>query len=78
MHKVVAKEIRDPVITAQLSNGFVVKSILEGYLPNDQGSQGFDRRTDLYEVKWNGKRPRARGVSATRKRSAKIASVHEK
>lgn len=41
VQKVVAKEIRDPVITAQLSNGFVVKSVLEGYLPNDQGSQGF-------------------------------------
>lgn len=35
---VVRKEFEDPVITAQLSNNFVIVSVLKGYLPNDKES----------------------------------------
>jgi predicted amidohydrolase len=39
--KVVAKEIRDPTITAQLANGFTIRSALPGYLPSDKESGGY-------------------------------------
>lgn len=37
---VVARELHDPVLTAQLANGFVIKSVIRGYLPNDKESLG--------------------------------------
>ena len=40
VRKVVAKELADPVLTAQLSNGFVIRSVLRGYLPRDEESRG--------------------------------------
>jgi predicted amidohydrolase/ribosomal protein S18 acetylase RimI-like enzyme len=38
---VVAKELRDPTITAQLSNGFSIRRTLPGYLPSDAESLGY-------------------------------------
>lgn len=40
VEKVLAKEIRDPVIRAQLSNGFVIRAVLDDYLPVDRESHG--------------------------------------
>ena len=40
VRRAIHKEIEDPVITAQLSNGFVVRAVLEGYLPSDRESRG--------------------------------------
>lgn len=37
---VLDKEIRDPVVTAQLSNGFSIRSVIRNYLPSDQESCG--------------------------------------
>ena len=37
---VVAKEIRDPGLTAQLANGFSIRCTLPGYLPSDAESHG--------------------------------------
>ncbi len=37
---VLDKEIRDPVITAQVSNGFTVRAVLRNYLPSDRESRG--------------------------------------
>ncbi len=37
---VVAKELHDPVLTAQLANGFIIKNVIRGYLPNDKESAG--------------------------------------
>lgn len=39
--KVIDKVIYDPVLTAQLSNGFVLRRVLPGYLPNDKESCGY-------------------------------------
>ena len=36
-----AREIYDPTLSFQLSNGFIVKRILTGYLPDDKQSKGF-------------------------------------
>jgi predicted amidohydrolase/ribosomal protein S18 acetylase RimI-like enzyme len=38
--KVLRKEIRDPVILAQIANGFVAREVIENYLPSDTESSG--------------------------------------
>ncbi len=38
--KVLRKEVRDPVILAQVANGFIAREVLENYLPNDKASSG--------------------------------------
>jgi predicted amidohydrolase len=38
--KVLRKEIRDPVILAQIANGFVAREVIENYLPSDTDSSG--------------------------------------
>lgn len=38
--KVLRKEIRDPVILAQIANGFVAREVIEDYLPSDTASSG--------------------------------------
>ena len=39
--RVVDKTLYDPVLTAQLSNGFAVQGLIANYLPSDQHSLGF-------------------------------------
>lgn len=40
VRRVIAKDLKDPVLTTQLANGFVVRSVLSGYLPSDHESRG--------------------------------------
>ncbi len=40
LQAVIAKQVVDPVITAQLANGFVIRSIVRDYLPEDEESGG--------------------------------------
>lgn len=39
--KVVRKELKDPVVTAQLANGFSIRQVLRDYLPSDRESCGY-------------------------------------
>lgn len=41
VEKVMDKKIYDPVLTAQLANGFVLKRLLPNYLPSDKESMGY-------------------------------------
>ncbi|MBA3664041.1 MAG: GNAT family N-acetyltransferase [Bacteroidetes bacterium] len=41
VEKVIDKKIYDPVLTAQLANGFVLKRLLPDYLPTDKESLGY-------------------------------------
>jgi predicted amidohydrolase/ribosomal protein S18 acetylase RimI-like enzyme len=41
VQKVIDKKIYDPVLTAQLANGFVLMRLLPGYLPSDKESLGY-------------------------------------
>jgi predicted amidohydrolase len=41
VEKVMDKKIYDPVLTAQLANGFVLKRLLPDYLPTDKESMGY-------------------------------------
>ncbi|WP_141735533.1 bifunctional GNAT family N-acetyltransferase/carbon-nitrogen hydrolase family protein [Oligoflexus tunisiensis] len=38
--KVITKDIKDPVLTAQLANGFAIRMVLRNYLPSDKESCG--------------------------------------
>lgn len=40
VRRVIRKQINDPVIVAQMANGFVVRSVIENYLPADKESVG--------------------------------------
>lgn len=39
--KVIRKELHDPVLTAQLANGFIVEQLIPEYMPSDEDSAGF-------------------------------------
>lgn len=41
VQKVIDKTLVDPVLTPQLSNGFVLKGIIPGYFPSDTESRGY-------------------------------------
>ncbi len=41
LERVMDRKIYDPVLTAQISNGFVLKRILPDYLPTDKASGGY-------------------------------------
>jgi predicted amidohydrolase len=41
VNAVIDKKIYDPVLTAQLANGFVIRRVLPDYLPNDKESGGY-------------------------------------
>jgi len=41
VRRVLAREIRDPVIATQVSNGFTIRSLIPGYLPSDKESGGY-------------------------------------
>jgi predicted amidohydrolase/GNAT superfamily N-acetyltransferase len=41
INRVLQKELFDPVLTAQLSNGFAVKGLIANYLPSDSDSCGY-------------------------------------
>lgn len=66
--KVMNKELRDPVIVAQLSNGFVVEAVLEQYLPGDVESGG-----NAVLMEWHN--PDYRPASHTRPSKVRVASV---
>jgi len=39
--RVVRKDLKDPVLTSQLSQGFAIRAVLRSYLPSDTESAGF-------------------------------------
>jgi predicted amidohydrolase/GNAT superfamily N-acetyltransferase len=41
VEQVIAKKLADPVLTAQLSNGFVLERLIPNYLPGDHDSRGY-------------------------------------
>jgi len=41
VHRVMSKDLYDPVLTAQLANGFALKGLIPDYLPDDSESRGY-------------------------------------
>ncbi|MCB9729092.1 MAG: GNAT family N-acetyltransferase [Deltaproteobacteria bacterium] len=67
---VVQKELRDPVLTAQLSNGFAIVRLLTDYLPEDSESRGYAVLMEWLNPAWLP--PEVRSPVASR---ARVASV---
>ena len=59
IEKVTMKEIYDPVLTFQLSNGFHVKKLLKDYLPYDQESGAYATLIEWHNVYYNKKKTSA-------------------
>lgn len=68
VRRVLAKKLRDPVITAQTSNGFTVKGVLPNYLPVDAESRGYAVLLEWHNPDYA---PDGRG----RARTVRVASV---
>ncbi len=66
--RVVSKELQDPVITAQLSNGFLIERVLNKYIPADLESGG-----NAVLMEW--RNPYFRPVGRQRKAQMRVASV---
>ncbi len=58
IHKVRMKELYDPILTFQLSNGFQVKKILRDYLPGDSESHEYATLLEWSNI-YHEERPRA-------------------
>lgn len=56
VQQVMDKKIYDAVLTAQLSNGFVLKRLLPGYLPNDKESCGYGTFLEWSNLLYNDKK----------------------
>jgi predicted amidohydrolase/ribosomal protein S18 acetylase RimI-like enzyme len=41
VRRVVRKDLKDPVLTSQLAQGFAIRDVLKGYLPSDTESVGY-------------------------------------
>ena len=41
VERVIARTLVDPVLTPQLSNGFVLKGLIPDYFPSDSESRGY-------------------------------------
>lgn len=41
VERVVSKALRDPVLTAQISNGFALQGLIPDYFPDDESSRGY-------------------------------------
>ncbi|MBL9014487.1 MAG: bifunctional GNAT family N-acetyltransferase/carbon-nitrogen hydrolase family protein [Myxococcales bacterium] len=68
VRKVVRKELKDPVLTAQLANGFAIRGVLRGYLPSDVESGG-------HAVFMEWLNPQHHPDGATSVRHARVAAV---
>lgn len=79
--KVLRKEIRDPVITAQRANGFVISGVLRDYWPQDTASRGHAVYMEWRNPNWvpaHGKiAPRSVRVAAVQYQMRPVRSFEE-
>lgn len=52
VEKVMDRKIYDPVLTAQIANGFVLKRLLPDYFPNDKESCGYATFLEWYNLSY--------------------------
>lgn len=67
-----SKDIYDPILTFQLSNGFEVKQILTAYLPEDKASKGYATLLQWHNIYYD---PHKTNFIHGRKSSARIGCV---
>jgi len=61
IEQVKSKDIYDPILTFQLSNGFEVKQILHAYLPEDKASKGYATLLQWHNIYYEPGSPRLFG-----------------
>ncbi len=54
VERVIDRKIYDPVLTAQIANGFVLKRLLPDYLPNDTESGGYATFLEWTNINYTG------------------------
>lgn len=57
---VAGKRLYDPVLTTQLSNGFVLRQLIPDYMPNDEDSGGYATQLEWSNLEFRRSRPRER------------------
>lgn len=67
-----SKDIYDPILTFQLSNGFEVKQILSAYLPEDKASKGYATLLQWHNIYFD---PNKSSLIARHKANARIGCV---
>jgi predicted amidohydrolase/GNAT superfamily N-acetyltransferase len=67
-----SKDIYDPILTFQLSNGFEVKQVLKAYLPEDKHSLGYATLLQWHNIYYD---PDQSKLIGGRKHSARIGCV---
>jgi len=72
IEQVKRKEIYDPILTFQLSNGFEVKRVLTGYLPEDEASLGYATLLQWHNLHYDPSKKKLIGVTQT---SARVGCV---
>ncbi|MEX2366505.1 MAG: GNAT family N-acetyltransferase [Pseudohongiellaceae bacterium] len=72
IEQVKSKDIYDPILTFQLSNGFEVKRLLKAYLPEDKDSHGFATLLQWHNIHYDPEDSKLIGVQKT---SARIGCV---
>lgn len=72
IEQVKSKDIYDPILTFQLSNGFVVKRLLKNYLPEDKESMGYATLLQWHNIHFN---PEEEPLFGARKTTARIGCV---
>ncbi len=72
IENVKSKDLYDPILTFQLSNGFEVKQVLKAYLPDDRDSRGFATLLQWHNMYYDAEKPKLIG---TKKSIARIGCV---
>ncbi len=67
-----SKDIYDPILTFQLSNGFEVKRVLSAYLPEDKASKGYATLLQWHNIYFD---PNKSSLIARHKANARIGCV---
>ena len=67
-----SKDLYDPILTFQISNGFEVKQILKAYLPEDKASKGFATLLQWHNMYYNAEKP---GLLGGHRNTARIGCV---
>jgi predicted amidohydrolase/ribosomal protein S18 acetylase RimI-like enzyme len=60
VQRVLSKELYDPVLTTQISNGFVLEQLVPDYLPSDEDSAGFATQLEWANLEYRPPQSRRR------------------
>lgn len=68
IEQVKSKDIYDPILSFQLSNGFEVKRLLKGYMPEDKASRGYATLLQWHNLHYDPEHGKVLGLTKTQAR----------